>query len=177
MSISIREIELPPEVAPTWVLSLQTGIYLFVVLATLVVYDTRQSLIHSRSSPSSRLPSLYVWQGGKHTRLCYNANPCWPPAVRSNTFGWVLTSFVLLWKLLTLMLLSAREQIWIGDNCFLPRAHLHFFGAALLWLSGRIDTLAYLEQLLLSLVGLSQYVSLMSAKSSIAYLPNASLSQ
>ena len=60
MSISIREIELPPEVAPTWVLSLQTGIYLFVVLATLVVYDTRQSLIHSRSSPSSRLPSLYV---------------------------------------------------------------------------------------------------------------------
>ena len=70
MSLSAREIELPPEVVPDWVLSLQTGIYLLVALATLVVYDTRKFLINSCSNSSLRLLSLYVWQGGKHADNC-----------------------------------------------------------------------------------------------------------
>ena len=60
MSLSAREIELPPEVVPSWVLSLQTGIYLLVALATLVVYDTRKFLINSCSNSSLRPLSLYV---------------------------------------------------------------------------------------------------------------------
>ena len=64
MSLSIRDVVIPPDEVPAWIQSNHVSFYLDVVLLTLVVYDSRTCSDLCLFWLYSHTTSLYVRQGG-----------------------------------------------------------------------------------------------------------------
>ena len=56
MPLSLRNVEIPPGAASAWSQSNQLGLYVFVSLSTLVIYDTRASFITLCLFPAHIVP-------------------------------------------------------------------------------------------------------------------------
>lgn len=67
MSLSGRDIAVPPAQVPAWVQENEVGTLLTVVLETLVVYDARESSVWPTLTYVSDFASLHLRQGGMST--------------------------------------------------------------------------------------------------------------